>query len=186
MVANYIRIISWNVNGLQNPVKLKKCLPYLKSQQTRSAFIQETHLLESEVLKLKRDWVGQVFHSSYTSKKHGVAILVHKKPNFVIVKEQKNSEGTMICLEAKMNGSNINLCNIYAPNIEDANFFHNINKVVGDNTGDHTIIAGDFNQVLDAVLDKTTFSTNKPIDRMAIKSMIKDLRLADVWRVINP
>lgn len=50
----------------------------------------------------------------------------------------------------------------------------------------HTIIAGDFNQVLDAVVDKTTFSKNKPKDRLGIKLLMKDLGLVDIWRVVNP
>lgn len=92
----------------------------------------------------------------------------------------------MICLKAKINRINIILCNINAPNIGDAIFFHKINKIVGDISGDRTIIAGDFNQVLDAALHRTTFSTNKPKDRMAIKLMMKDFGLVDIWRVVNP
>lgn len=38
----------------------------------------------------------------------------------------------MICLEANSIAMKVNLCNICAPNIEDANFFHKINKSVGD------------------------------------------------------
>lgn len=63
---------------------------------------------------ITRDWVEQVFHS-YSSQKYGVVILVHKKRNFIKIKEQKNAEGRIVC---------------------------------------YIIIAGDFNQVLDGVLDK--------------------------------
>lgn len=48
--------------------------------------LQETHLTDTEHLKLKRDWVGQVFYSSYNSKSRGVAILINKKLNFTIDK----------------------------------------------------------------------------------------------------
>lgn len=185
-MANCLRIISWNVNGLQNPIKLKKCLTYIKSQQAQLAFIQETHLLDSEVSRLKRDWVGQVFHSSYANKKHGVAILVHKKLNLTVSKEHKDSDGRVICLEAVINGVKVNLCNIYGPNQEDADFFHYINKMIGDISTSKSIIAGDYNQVVDGVLDKTTYSGVKPKDRMAIELMMKDLNLVDIWRVINP
>lgn len=156
-MSNCVRIVSWNVNGLKNPIKRKKCLSYLKSQQVHIAIIQETHVTESEAVKLKRDWVGQIYHSSYSSKKHGVAILVHKNLNFLLIKEQKDEEGRVIYVEAKINGVKINLCNIYAPNGEDPGFFHKINKLAG-NVGDgYTIIAGDFNQVLDGALDKNHF-----------------------------
>ncbi len=78
-MAKYIRILSWNINGVKDLVKRTKCLSYLKSQQTDAAFIQETHLVDSEMAKLKRDWVGQVFYRSFNSVKWSVAILVHKK-----------------------------------------------------------------------------------------------------------
>lgn len=48
------------------------------------------------------------------------------------------------------------------------------------------MIAGDFNQVLDGMLDRTTISKNMPKDRLAIKLMMKDLGLIDVWRLVNP
>jgi len=100
-----------------------------------------------------------------------------------MVKEQKNTEGRIICLEAKINKIKVNLCNIYAPNIV---VFHNVNRMVGENIGGYTIMAWDFNQVLDAVLDKTTISKNMPKDRLAIKLMMKDLGLIDIWRLVNP
>lgn len=127
--------------------------------QIHIAFIQETHVTESEAVKLKRDWVGQIYHSSYS---HGVAILVHKNLNFLLIKEQKDEEDRVIYVEAKINGVKINLCNIYAPNGEDPGFFHKINKLAG-NVGDgYTIIAGDFNQVLDGALDKPLFLITYP------------------------
>lgn len=167
-------------------MKRKKCLSNLKSQQTHIAFLQETYLTDSEAAKLKRDWVGQIYHSSYTSKKHGVAIVVDKKLNFLIVKEQKDEQGRMILVEAKIDGKKVNLCNIYAPNIGDPIFFHGINNLIGGIPDGHTILAGDFNQVLDGTLDETTFSNNVPKDRMAIKLLMKDLGLIDIWRLVNP
>ena len=106
-MVDFIRFISWNINGSQNPVKRKKCLTYLKSQQVDVAFIQETHL--TEVIKFKRDWVGQIYHSSYSSKSCGVAILVHKKYNFVLLRQQKDNDGRIICVEAKINGVKVTL-----------------------------------------------------------------------------
>lgn len=186
LMNNCVRVVSWNVNGLQNPIKRKKCLSYLKSQQVHIAFIQETHVTDSEAAKLKREWVGQIFHSSYSSKKHGVAILVHKSLNFVVVKEQKDTEGRIIYLQAKINGVQVTLCNIYAPNAEDPRFFHEVNKLVGNDSCGNIIIAGDFNQVLDGAVDKTTFSNSVPRDRMAIGLLMEDLGLIDIWRLVNP
>lgn len=48
--------------------------------------------------------------------------MVHKKLNFAIIKEHKDEEGRTICLEAKIDGIKVNLCNIYVPNLEDSIF----------------------------------------------------------------
>lgn len=107
-------------------------------------------------------------------------ILVHKKLNFVMLKQHKDNEGRIICVEAKINGVKVNLCNIYAPNKEDPNFFHKVNKMMGDITDGHNIIAGDFNQVQDGIIDKTS-TINVPKDRKAIHLLMEDLGLVDIW-----
>ena len=49
--------------------------------------LQETHLSEAEHLKLKRDWVEQIYSASYEEgRKRGVAILI-KKMYFLIMKK---------------------------------------------------------------------------------------------------
>lgn len=72
--------------------------------------------------------------------------------------------------------------NIYEPKIEDADFFHNINKRMGNIGSGHMIIAGDFNQLIDGVLYKTEIATNEPKDKRSIKLMMKDLGLVDIGR----
>lgn len=86
---------------------------------------------------------------------------------------------------AKINDIKVNLSNIYAPNVDDPGFFHKKNKL-GSIVDEHTIIAGDFNQILDGALDKTTYSNSIPKHRMAIKLLMEDLALLDIWRLVNP
>lgn len=100
-----------------------------------------------EADKLKRDWVGQVFHSSFTSKKNGVAILVHKKLKLVVLDQKKDDEGRMICIQAIIEGVKFNICNVFAPNKEDSNFIRALNKTMGEMGEGQILIAGDYNQV---------------------------------------
>lgn len=57
-MANVMKFISFNVNGLNSPVKLKQVIQYLKKHKADIAFIQETHLTVEEHKKLKREWVA--------------------------------------------------------------------------------------------------------------------------------
>lgn len=165
-----------------NPVKRGKVL----TDQADIAFLQETHFKEGEALKLKRSWVGHVFHSSFSSKQNGVIILINKNLSFILLKEMKDKEGRMVCIQALINGSRTILCNIYAPNKGDPHFFHNVNKTLGEMEG-QIILAGDFNQVLDPCLDRSKFGGPlMPKDRAAIHMINEDVGLVDVWRLINP
>lgn len=185
-MAKFIKVVTWNINGSRNPVKRRKWLSYLKSHQTDIALIQETHMEGKEADKLKRAWVGQVFHNSFSSKKNGVAILVHKRLNLVMLNQKKDDEGRLICIQAAIDGVKFNICNLYAPNKEDSDFFHMVNKVLGELGEGQTVMGGDFNQVQDALLDRTTYHKVVPRDRLAIQLLMKDHGLLDIWRVVNP
>ena len=185
MTRNCVTCISWNINGCGNPAKRGKVLTYLKHNKADIAFIQETHFVNEEAVKLKRAWVRHVFHSSFSSKRNRVIILVNQNLNFILLKEVKDDEGRMVCVQALINGITMTLCNIYAPNKGDPNFFHEVNKTLGEMEG-QIILAGDFNQVSDPLLDRSKFSG--PImskDRAAIHMLGEDMGLVDIWRLIN-
>lgn len=69
-----IRVCTWNVKGSNKPVKRKAILNSLKKKQTQIALLQETHLTDVEHKKYLREWVGQVYFSSYSTNKRGVII----------------------------------------------------------------------------------------------------------------
>ena len=105
---SYIKVVSWNINGCGNLMKQAKGLLYLKHKQADLACIQ-THLKDDEAKKFKRDGVGQVYYSSFSSKKNGVLILVHKRLTLSMVKEFKDANGRIICLETVINGTQLTL-----------------------------------------------------------------------------
>lgn len=50
---NVVELVSFNVNGLNGPIKRKR-VTYLKKIETDIAFIQDTYLTSQEHNKLKR------------------------------------------------------------------------------------------------------------------------------------
>ena len=65
-------------------------------------------------------------------------------------------------------------------------FFHEVNTLIGDMEG-QVILAGDFNQVMDGMIDKSRFKgEHTPRDRAAIHMLTEDLSLVDAWRLVNP
>ena len=53
------KFVSWNVKGLNHPVKRKKIFTHLKQLKTDIIFLQGTHVRSSEYSKLMACWAGQ-------------------------------------------------------------------------------------------------------------------------------
>lgn len=71
--------VSYNVKGLSSPIKRKKIFNQLRKMHCSIALLQETHLSDGEHLKLRREWVDQVYSASYNKgKRRGVAIMFAK------------------------------------------------------------------------------------------------------------
>ncbi len=77
-----IRFTSWNVKGLNGPIKRSKIFSHLKRLKSDIIFLQETNLLNSDHLRLQKLWVGHIYHSKCNAKARGTAILIHKKNQF--------------------------------------------------------------------------------------------------------
>lgn len=65
-------LVTYNIKG-NNPIKIKNILGQLKKMHCSIALLQETHLNKEEHQKSKREWVDQVYSSSYGKhKKEGL------------------------------------------------------------------------------------------------------------------
>uniref|UniRef100_A0A3B4T4G4 Reverse transcriptase domain-containing protein n=1 Tax=Seriola dumerili TaxID=41447 RepID=A0A3B4T4G4_SERDU len=157
--------ISWNIRGVNSPIKRKKMLTYLKRQKVDIAFIQESHLTDTEHLKLRRDWVGNVFYSSYSSKARGVALLINKHLNFKLNSVEKDKNGRFLLVDLFFNNLIMKLATI----------------------GGQCVVGGDFNLVLNPHLDRSSpKTTSLSKAATALNQGMKDLGIIDVWRNLYP
>lgn len=106
-----LKLMTWNVQGLNHPNKRKKVITFIKSKRCDIAFLQETHLLTQESRKLCRDWVGHVSASCWNSHSRGVAILVHKQMQLKCIKESTDAAGRDMLLLAEIQGHKVILAN---------------------------------------------------------------------------
>lgn len=58
---------TWNVKGLNEPVKRGKILSHLKSLLSDIMFLQETHLKRTAHVRLRCKWIGQIYHSNFSA-----------------------------------------------------------------------------------------------------------------------
>ena len=93
MASCKVKFISYNINGLLNPIKRSKILSKMKKEQAHIVYLQETHLSDNEHGKLKRMGFNNLFFSSYKSgHRRGVAILISNRLNFEKVFEMEENE----------------------------------------------------------------------------------------------
>lgn len=97
-----VRFTSWNVKGLRGPVKRAKIFAHLKKLKTEIAFLQETHLITADHIKLKKTWVGQIHHSHFNTKARGAAILIHKKIQFTLDESISDPQGLFIIVTGSL------------------------------------------------------------------------------------
>ena len=116
-MASYISIINLNVNGLNAPTKTQRLAEWIQKQDPYICCLQETHLKIRDTYRLKaKDW-KKIFHANRDQKKVGVAILILDKIDFKTKAVKRDKEGHYIMIKGSIQGEDITIINIYAPNI---------------------------------------------------------------------
>lgn len=179
-----IRFISFNCKGLNNPIKRSKILHHLNHLGAQIVFLQETHLKISDHSKLKKGWIGQIYHSSFQSKSRGAAIVLHKSvPSSTI----SDPNGRFVIVTGQIHNTWVALANIYAPNFDDDAFFKRVFLTLPDLSSHHLILGGDFNCWLDPQLDRSSPRACAPSkSAKVIQSFMEEFAVTDVWRFLNP
>lgn len=178
---------SWNVKGLNHPVKRSKVLSHLKSLSADVIFLQETHLKPESKDKLRCRWIGSVYQSNFSVKARGVAILIRKGVPFKLKTLKADKEGRYIILSGEIFSFHITLVNVYAPNYDDPDFYKKVFALIDNMSQTNLIIGGDFNCVLDGYLDRSS-SKRAPQSnsRNFLNVFINNSNLVDIWRLSHP
>ena len=186
---NSIKIISNNVRGLQNYLKRRKLFHYFNtSQQADIIMLQETHSTEKTENQWRSEWGSQVYFNHGTSDARGVCILIKNQVDFEVQAVKKDKEGRYLQLIGSINNKTIQLINVYGPNADDTQFFATLQGRVEEADTDYTIIAGDFNCILNNDMDKkggASSHANKKCQGF-LNTWIEESNLVDIWRQMHP
>ena len=164
-------------------------MKYLKQKRADVALLQETHLDITESKKLQRDWVGQVFSSTFLSSKRGVIILICKTVTIKVYDQKSDTEERWVANDVDLMGRRCSLVNIYTTNTDSPEFFYNLHAVIQSMGNTDIIIGGNFNQVRHNTLDQSGNagrSRNIQKSQIAIDTISEELGLVDVWRLMHP
>ncbi len=182
-----INFVSWNVKGLGRPSKLNKVITHLDGLQDKIVFLQETRLNTSDHTKLRRRWVSQSFHSLFSSRAKGVAILIHKDIYFNPSDVLADRNGRYIIVFGLLFNTPMVLASIYAPNFDDDTFFTKFLSVLPNLHSSYLIIGGDFNLCLNLQIDRAS-KRGEILSKSAkiIHYLLNNYAVTDVWRFLNP
>ena len=181
-MGNPFNFVSWNVKGLNHPVKRKKIFPHLKQLKTDIVFLQETYVHSSDNSRLKACWAGQHFHSTFQAKARGVSILVAKHISFEPNNVTADKNGRFVIVSGKLFNTKVILANVYNLNVDDASFFDRVFSLLQDLDTHFLILGGDFNW-LDPALDR--FSSRPGAvskSALCIQSFLSEFGVSDIWR----
>uniref|UniRef100_A0A803J4Y6 Reverse transcriptase domain-containing protein n=1 Tax=Xenopus tropicalis TaxID=8364 RepID=A0A803J4Y6_XENTR len=177
------KVMSWNVRGLGSAIKRRLVLDFIRRNKPQIIMLQETHLVGSKFLALKRPWIGSMHHSLYSSYSRGVSILICKTCPFVVETVISDRNGKYVVVHGTLQGKKLTLANIYIPPpFAEEPLREVMNKILTLPMAP-LLLMGDFNAVMDATLDKL----NPPrISTPAFNRWISGFQLTDLWRVRNP
>ena len=143
-----LKIISCNVRGLADGKKRRQIFHYLWEKQIDVAFIQESHSTKNSKKLWKNVWRGEIAFAHGESNSLGVCTLINPKSSIKIIKEKTVIEGRVLNTVIEFENQKILLSNVYAPNVDDVNFFEQLFNSLSEEEVDETIVGGDWNVVL--------------------------------------
>ena len=117
-------------------------------------------------------------------KKARVAILISDKIDFQRRAIKRDPEGQFIILKGRVHQEDINIVNIYAPNIGAPKYIKKILEDFKKDVDSNTIILGDFNTRLSKMQRSSKQNIKK--DNVSLNNTLDEMDLTDIYRASHP
>ena len=173
---NPIVVLSANCQGIRNSSKRLDVIKYLQDMNAQIICLQDTHLTEADNEKFRNIWDGTFYLHGQSTNSRGVAVLFNDTFEYQVMSSSKDTEGNYLQLSIKMFDLEVNLMTIYGPNVDNPNFFENIENLIMQSNADYHIVCGDFNLVLDPTIDTNNYKNiNNPRSRQKVLEIVNNL-----------
>ena len=123
----------------------------------------------------------QIFQPNGQEKKAGLAILISDKIDFQRRAIKRNPDGHFIILKGRIHQVDINIVNIYAPNIGAPKYIKKILEDLKKDIESNTIIVGDFNTPLSKMGRSSKQNINKDI--VALNNALDEMDLTYIYSI---
>uniref|UniRef100_A0A8C5PIJ7 Reverse transcriptase domain-containing protein n=1 Tax=Leptobrachium leishanense TaxID=445787 RepID=A0A8C5PIJ7_9ANUR len=182
-----LKLLSYNVRGLNTPQKRTKILRELRAQRTMVAFLQETHFRGDSSSTLQDRYFPTGYFSSYTGgKSRGVAIILARDVPFKELGVQRDQNGRFLFLKGEIGGALYTFASIYLPNKGQYRSLSTILLKLSAFQEGTLVLAGDFNVALDPRCDTSTGTASLPPNIAGkMRRILDSYQLIDVWRALH-
>ena len=176
---NYLSIITLNVSGLNAPIKRHRTAEWIRKHDPHMCCLQETHLRTKDLHRLKVKGWKQIFQAKGLEKTVRVTILISDKIDLKKGAIKRNPQGHFIILKGRIHQEDINIVNIYAPNIAAPKYIKKILEDFKTHIDSNTIIIEDFNTPLSKMGRSSKQNIKKDI--VSLNNTLEEMDLTDIY-----
>ena len=182
-----LKILTINVNGLNNLSKRNKIFNFLKTNKIDITLMEETHSTRNAEKQWQKGWDGMSFwNSGPTHQTAGIASLFSENFQGKIQIIKNDYTGRIPPISFALNKQLFNIVNIYGASkpYQRENFFQYLNDFTINTQ--NTIIGGDFNMV-EELKDRLGGAVNNThlLGSENLKTLIRIQNLHDTWRKVS-
>ena len=175
---------SLNARGLGDRVKRRLLFYVLRTKYKYNVvLIQEAHIKDVQQLNIwRQEWGGHMYASYGESNARGVLVLIHPKCDIDVKNINCDDVGRILCMQITVNDVTYSLCNIYAPNSDDPNFFSEVIKMVNRDCyvkSQSVIMGGDFNFVMDPKIDRLQTASTRTQNHRNAHQVVKEFMMKE-------
>ena len=174
----YLSIITLIINGLNAPFKRHRIAEWIRKHDPHICCLQKTHCRATDLHRLKH-----IFQANAQEKKLGKQYSYWtKQTSKKAIK--RNPTCDFILLKGGIPQEDINIANIYAPNIGAPKYIKKILEDFKKDMDSNTIIVGDLNNPLSKMDRSSKRNINKDI--VALNNALDEMDLTDIYRAFHP
>jgi exonuclease III len=81
-ITTYVSVLTFNVNGLNSPIKRHHLINWFKKEDPTICCLQETHLTNRNKHRLRTKGFKKIYQANGPQKQAGIAILISDKVDF--------------------------------------------------------------------------------------------------------
>ena len=171
-----------NVRGLGDNNKRCEVFYHLHLKAHDIMFLQETHSTKGSLKRWSMEWGNKIWAAKGSSNAQGVAILFKKSLKVVVHNVILDDNGRYLIMYITMRDKKWLLVNVYVPNDDKPEFFADLFKQADSFAPDYTIVGGDLNLGLEALIDRKGKSLNNDKAAVWLKEYLKENEYIDTWQ----